>query len=264
MKRSKIIEKLLGRQKNAGFREEDLEDLDAVERDMIRGIVELSETTVKEVMVPRIDVKFIETDMDFDEMINTIIESGHSRFPVFKNTIDNVVGILYVKDLLGYYRKNQEMNTEKIMRKAYFVPESKRLDGLLREFKLKRVHIAISVDEYGGVSGIVCLEDIIEQIVGEIQDEFDNESEDIVTVGEGVYLCDARVGIEDLNEQLGLHLPTDDFDTLGGFVFDLFGKIPVKFEKVSHGPLSFIIQDMDSHKIKTIKVVKEPDKQHAS
>lgn len=264
MKRSKILEKLLGKQKNPSIREEDLEALDAVEKDMIRGIVELSETTVKEVMIPRIDVKFIDTEMDPTEMINIIIESGHSRFPVFRDTIDNVVGILYVKDLLGYYIKNQEMTIDKIMRKAYFVPESKKLDSLLREFKLKRVHIAIAVDEYGGVSGIVCLEDIIEEIVGDIQDEFDNESEDILKVGEGVFLCDARVSIEDLNEQLKLTIPAEDFDTLGGFVFDLFGKIPVKFEKVTYGDLTFIIQDMDSHKIKTIKLVKESGREHAS
>jgi CBS domain containing-hemolysin-like protein len=146
---------------------------------------------------------------------------------------------------------------EKIVRKAYFVPESKRLDSLLREFRRRRVHIAVVVDEYGGVSGIACLEDIIEEIVGDIQDEFDNEREDILEIGDGVYLCDARVNIEDLNEELDAELPDEDFDTLGGFVFDLFGKIPVKYEKVSYRGLDFIVQSMDGHKIKTVKIVRQ-------
>jgi CBS domain containing-hemolysin-like protein len=166
-----------------------------------------------------------------------------------------VVGVLYVKDLLPAFMRNDAIDIGAISRKPYFVPESKRLDSLLKEFKRRRVHIAVAVDEYGGVSGIVCLEDIIEEIVGDIQDEFDNEEEDILEIGEGIYLCDARVDIEDLNEQVRLQLPDDDFDTLGGFVFDLFGKIPVRYEKVSYGNLDFIIQDMEGHKIKLVKVI---------
>jgi CBS domain containing-hemolysin-like protein len=132
-----------------------------------------------------------------------------------------------------------------------------KLDSLLKEFKHRRVHIAIAVDEYGGVSGIVCMEDIIEEIVGDIQDEFDNEDEDIMSIGEGIYLCDARMNIEDFNGELGLDISDDDFDTLGGFVFDLFGKIPVRYEKVSFKNVDFIIQTVDGHKINTIKVVKK-------
>lgn len=222
---------------------------------MIRGIVALSETTVKEVMVPRIDVQFVSIDSSFDELISTLSECGFSRFPVYKETIDNVVGILYVKDLLPFYNQTSAVDIEIIIRRTYFVPESKKLDSLLREFKRRKVHIAVAVDEYGGVSGIVCLEDIIEEIVGDIQDEFDNEVEDILEIGENTYLCDARVDIEDLNERLSLSLPEEDFDTLGGFVFDLFGKIPVKYEKVSYSGCDFIIQNMDGHKIKTVKLV---------
>ena len=222
---------------------------------MIRGIVELSETTTKELMVPRIDVIFISLDNGIDEIIEKVTSCGHSRFPVYKETIDNVVGILYVKDLLRFFQKSEPIDLEKIIRKPYFVPESKRLDSLLREFKRRRVHIAVAVDEYGGVSGIVCMEDIIEEIVGDIQDEFDNEEEDIITLGEGVFLCDARINIEDFNESLNMDISDEDFDTLGGFVFDLFGKIPAKFEKVSYKNTDFIIQEMDGHKIKTVKVV---------
>ena len=145
---------------------------------------------------------------------------------------------------------------EKIIRKPFFVPESKRIDSLLREFKRRHVHIAIAIDEYGGISGIVCLEDIIEQIVGDIQDEFDNEQEDIVAVGENLWICDARVNIDDLNEKLETSIPNEEFDTLGGFVFDLFGKIPAKFEKASWNELDFIIQEMEGHRVNQIKIIK--------
>ncbi len=235
--------------------EKNLEKLDYDARDMIKGIVELSETTVKEVMVPRIDVVFLSKDIALSEMFEMIISCGHSRFPVYEETIDNVIGILYAKDLLKYLTDRKEIEIEKILRKPYFIPESKRLDTLLREFKRRHVHIAVSVDEYGGVSGIVCLEDIIEEIVGDIQDEFDNEVEDILQIDDKSYLCDGRVDIEDLNEELRLNIPEEDFDTLGGFVFDLFGKIPVKYEKVTSGDVDFIIQDMDGHKIKSVKIV---------
>lgn len=227
-------------------------------REMIKGVHGLADTTVKEVMVPRIDSVFLSLDMDTGELVSLISDTGHSRFPVFEETIDNVVGMLYAKDLLQFLTNGEEIRIEQLLRKPYFVPESKRLDGLLREMKRRRVHIAVAVDEYGGVSGIVCMEDIIEEIVGDIQDEFDNEREDLLEIGEHAYLCDARINLEDLGETLGLNLPDDDYDTLGGFVFDLFGKIPVKFEKASFRNLDFIVQDMDGHKIRTIKVVVRP------
>ncbi len=260
MKQESFLKRLL---KRNGFSagEEDHE-LNLEKQDMIRGVFTLSETTVKEVMVPRIDVAFVSLDMDPKEVVEKVGESGHSRLPVYKDTIDNVVGVLYAKDLLSYYLSNEPFEVEKVIRKPFFVPDSKRLDSLLREMRRRRVHIAVAVDEYGGVSGIVCLEDILEEIVGEIQDEFDNEREDILEIGEKVYLCDARVDIEDLNEELHLTLPDQDFDTLGGFVFDLFGKIPVKYEKVSYENMDFVIQDMDGHKIKTVKIVAAKDEKN--
>ncbi len=256
-----FFKKLFGisRQQN-DTQSDDYNSLNFEEQDMIRGVVTLSDTTVKEVIVPRIDVEFVAIESTFNELLDTLGEGGYSRFPVYKDTIDNVVGILYVKDLLKQVKSQEDFSVEKIIRRPYFVPESKRLDSLLREFKRRKVHIAVAVDEYGGVSGIVCLEDIIEEIVGDIQDEFDNEVEDILEIGEGTYLCDARVDIEDLNEKLSLMLPEEDFDTLGGFVFDMFGKIPVKYEKVKYSGIDFIIQEMDGHKIKTVKlVIKDSD-----
>ena len=231
------------------------EKLNDEKRDMIRGIVDLSDTSVKEVMIPRIDVDFLSIDVCGEDLLLKVEESGHSRFPVYKESIDNVVGVLYVKDLIKLFAKKQDIELDKIIRKPFFVPESKRIDSLLREFKRRHVHIAIAVDEYGGVSGIVCMEDIIEEIVGDIQDEFDNEREDMLSIGDGVWLCDARVNLDDLSEVFGEDLSGEEFDTLGGFVFNLFGKIPVKYEKVSWKNYDFIIQDMEGHRINTVKIV---------
>ncbi len=224
-------------------------------RDMIRGIEDLSETTVKEVMIPRIDVDFAEIGTPVEELLQMVAESGHSRFPVYKDSIDNVVGVLYVKDLIMLMSRKEEIDLARVARKPFFVPESKRLDTLLREFKRRHVHIAVAIDEYGGVSGIVCMEDIIEEIVGDIQDEFDNEREDILPIGDGVWLCDARVNLDDLADILGEDLSDEEFDTLGGFVFDLFGKIPVKYEKASWKKFDFVIQDMEGHRVNTVKIV---------
>lgn len=228
-------------------------------QDMIKGIEDLSETSVKEVMIPRIDVDFLSLGTPQEELLEKIAESGHSRFPVYSESIDNVVGVLYVKDLINVFSKKETIDLEKIIRKPFYVPESKRIDTLLREFKRRHVHIAIAIDEYGGISGIICMEDIIEQIVGDIQDEFDNEQEDIIAVGENLWLCDARVNIDDLNEKIETSIPNEEFDTLGGFVFDLFGKIPAKFEKASWNGLDFIVQDMEGHRINQIKILKRND-----
>jgi len=242
--------------KSEGAGSQSQQDILAEEKnDMIKGIEDLSETSVKEVMVPRIDVDFISVDIETDELLSKIAESGHSRFPVYSESIDNVVGVLYVKDLIKVYARHETVQLSKVIRKPYFVPESKRIDSLLREFKRRHIHIAIAIDEYGGIAGIVSMEDIIEEIVGDIQDEFDNERADILPLSENVWLCDARVSLDDLNETIESNFPTEDFDTLGGFVFDLFGKIPVKFEKVSWNDYDFIVQEMEGHKVNVIKVI---------
>ncbi|MDD7014557.1 MAG: hemolysin family protein [Treponema sp.] len=251
---------IFGKKKNKAKQksvEENLqEELLAEEKnDMIQGVEDLSETTVKEVMIPRIDVDFISSDTPDNELLLKITESGHSRFPVYSGSIDNVVGILYVKDILKCYARKEIVELDKIIRKAYFVPESKKIDSLLREFKRRHVHIAVAIDEYGGISGIVCMEDIIEEIVGDIQDEFDNERADVVSLSENMWICDARTSLDDLNEEIKSNFPTEDFDTLGGFVFDLFGKIPVKFEKVSWKNWDFIVQEMEGHKVNVIRIV---------
>jgi CBS domain containing-hemolysin-like protein len=231
------------------------ESLETDRQEMIQGVVELSGTTVKEVMVPRIDTVFLSAEASRDELLSRIAESEHSRFPIYQDTIDNVTGILYVKDVLKSLVHNEPFDIQKLLRKPFFVPESKHIHELLKELRRRRVHIAVVVDEYGGVSGIVCMEDIIEEIIGDIQDEFDNEKEDILELGGGVWLCDARVNLEDLSEKIGIQLPAEDFDTLGGFVFDLLGKIPVKHEKAVWEDHDFIIQEMEGRKINSVKIM---------
>lgn len=249
-------------------KKKDTEQLDSIQqeilneekKDMIQGVEDLSKTSVKEVMIPRIDIDFISSDTPTEELYAKIVASGHSRLPIYNESIDNVIGILYVKDIIKCLAEKQEIDLQKIARKAFFVPESKRIDSLLREFKRHHLHIAIAIDEYGGVSGLVTMEDIIEEIVGDIQDEFDKEQEDILNISENVWLCDARVDLDDLNEQLEAQFPNEEFDSLGGFVFDLFGKVPVKYEKASWNDFDFIVQDMEGHRINMVKVIKKIDK----
>ncbi|MCL2765367.1 MAG: hemolysin family protein [Treponema sp.] len=232
-----------------------IKELEEEQKQMIRGVVELSDTTVKEVMVPRTDTVFLSADDSEEELLTIISENEHSRYPVYKDTVDNVIGILHVKDVLKALVNNKPIDINVLVRKPFFVPVSKHIDDLLRELRRKKIHIAVVVDEYGGVSGIVSMEDIIEEIIGDIQDEFDHETDDVVDLGGGMWLCDARVNMEFLTEETNLALPANDFDTLGGFVFDLFGKIPVKNEKIEYRDYDFIIQEMDGHKINTIKIV---------
>lgn len=229
-------------------------------KSMIKGIVELGDTSVKDVYVPRIDVVFIPEDTTLPNAIKIMEESGHSRFPVYKETLDEIIGILYVKDLLIYIYNlsdQKEFNISDVIRKPYFVPESKKLDSLLKEFKRLHVHIAIAVDEYGGVSGIVSMEDIIEEIVGDIQDEFDNETEDIIKIDDKSWLCDARADVDDIKEILDIDFESTDIETIGGYVFNLIGEIPVKFEKVDTDNLTIIITEVDGYKIKRVKLVKK-------
>ena len=230
--------------------------LNEEKKDMIQGVEDLSKTSVKEVMVPRIDIDFIASDTTQEELFASILNSGHSRLPVYTDSIDNVIGVLYVKDIIKCIAEKKEIDLQKIVRKAYFVPETKRIDTLLREFKRRHLHIAIAIDEYGGIAGLVTMEDIIEEIVGDIQDEFDKEQEDILKISDNVWICDARVNLDDLNEALETQFPDEDFDSLGGFGFDLFGKVPVKYEKATWNNFDFIIQDMEGHRINFVKVIK--------
>ena len=230
--------------------------LDTSRKDMIKGILDLSRHNARDIMVPRVDIVSVEDNTELKPLIKIIMEEGHSRLPVYEETIDNIVGILYVKDLLNFLTdKNRKFSLKKILHAPFFVPETMRVDELLLEFKKRKLHLAIVVDEYGGVAGIVTLEDILEEIVGDIEDEFDTGTEpEWEKKGDNVYEVDSRMTIDDFNEELGLKLSTDEFDTIGGYVLDLFGRIPVKNEVIEDRMLSFKILDITGTIINRIEV----------
>jgi len=245
-KKSSRIEKIIGENKDS---------LEKEEREMIKGVFGLGETTVKGIMIPRTDVDAISIEEPFEEIVKIVIRSGHSRIPVYDSTIDNVIGFLYAKDLLPYFaKKTNNVDIKKLLRPVLFVPEGKMIDDLLKEFRHKKVHIAVVVDEYGGMAGIVCLENILEEIVGEIQDEYDNEEEEIKKLSSGIYICNARTSIDDINEALNVNLPVDSSDSIGGFIFNLLGKIPKAGEEIKYGEIDFKIEKMDGHKIEKVKI----------
>jgi magnesium and cobalt transporter len=227
------------------------------EHAMIDAVLDMDDTRVREIMVPRTDMVALEKATDTEVVLETIIAAGHSRIPVYEGDVDHIVGILYAKDLLREWGKPpQEVSLETLLRKAYFIPETKSISDLLTEFKLRRVHMAVAVDEYGGTSGLITIEDILEEIVGEIQDEFDTGSveEEFTRTDDGQYLYDARTHIEDVEEQLGVELPRGDYDTLGGFISHLLGHVPRRGEETGYGSLMFTVVDADARKVSRIKV----------
>ncbi len=234
---------------------EDNPEIEEEERDMIRGVFGLGETPVKTIMLPRTDVVAISATESFNDIVKVVIKSGHSRIPVYEDTIDNVIGFLYAKDLLPHLAKGENnIDVKKLLRPVLFVPEGKMIDELLKEFRQKKMHIAVVVDEYGGMAGIVCLENILEEIVGEIQDEYDHEEEEIKKISPYIYICDARTLLTDLNDALGINISAEGSDTIGGFVFNLFGKIPKVSEKITYDNVEYSIEGMEGRKIKKVRI----------
>ncbi len=233
-------------------------DLEEAEKKMIHSIFEFGETTVKEIMVPRIDMVCCRTNFTLDKIKDLVRKEGHSRFPLFKENIDNIVGILNVKDLfLEKIKKKEKLDLARIARKAYFIPESKKIDELLSEMKKEKTHIAIVVDEYGGTAGLVTMEDILEEIVGEIQDEYDLAEEEMVRkIDEQNFRVSAKLSIEDLNEVLGTNLPEKEFETVGGYIYDLVGSVPEEGKVLLSEGLKFIVEKVTGQRIKTIKVTR--------
>ncbi len=235
----------------------DYENLDIMRKDMIRGVIKLPALNARDIMIPRVDVFAVDSETDLKPLVKTMCKAGHSRVPVYKETIDNIIGMLYVKDLLKLLieTSRKKFQLKKIIHEPYFVPETMTLDELLVEFKFRKLHIAVVVDEYGGFSGIVTLEDILEEIVGDINDEFDTvELPEIEKIGKNSYEIDSRMPVGEFNEQLGLHLSQEGFDTVGGYVFDLFGKIPEKGESVRDGNIQFTIKEISGTIINRIIV----------
>ncbi len=197
------------------------------ERQMIEGIFSFGETAVREVMTPRVDIVALDEAATLDEALDLVIARGHSRVPVYRDTIEHVVGILYAKDLLPWLRAERtNVSLGSLVRAAHFIPETMKVDALLRDLQTRKVHLAIVVDEYGGTAGLVTIEDILEQIVGEIQDEYDRGAPEIQLVGAGEFIIDARVLIDDVNALLGVRLTSDESDRIGGLVFETLGRVP--------------------------------------
>ena len=231
--------------------------IEAEEREMIESIFDFGETTVKEVMIPRIDMISAEITATPQELLELIQQSWHSRIPIYEERIDNIKGVVYVKDILLNLATDQPWSIPEIMRAPYFVPETKTLDDLMAELKREKVHMAIVVGEYGGTSGLITMEDIIEEIVGEIQDEYDDE-EPLFEWREGdeVLIADARIDIEDLNDVLHVELPQEGYETLGGFIFNALGHVPQTGENLEYDHLSIEILEVVGQRITRVKISK--------
>jgi len=228
---------------------------------MIEGVLEVDDMQVRDIMIPRTQVVMLERDANPDVLLRTIVQSGHSRFPVIGEGRDEVVGILLAKDLLLYAfeRSDGRLNVRDILRPAIFIPESKRLNVLLKEFRSSRNHMAIVVDEYGGVAGMVTIEDVLEQIVGEIEDEHDVEEEDTIRKhSEMHYTIKALTPVEDFNEYFDVLLPDDEFDTIGGLVVHEIGHLPRRGERVVIGNLLFKVLRADSRRVHMLQLTLLP------
>lgn len=229
------------------------------ERDMIEGVIDLGDTVAREVMVPRIDIVGVEVNTPLREALDVIIEAGHSRVPVYDDTIDHIIGLLYAKDILRILRDGEaEPPLSEITRQAYYIPESKPIDDLLSDFKRMKVHIAIVVDEYGGTAGLVTIEDLLEEIVGEIQDEYDVEEPISETISARETIYDARIDLDDINYELDLDLPTEDSDTLGGLIYSHLGRVPEVGDEVQVGNVRLTVLSMEGRRIGRVKLVTEP------
>jgi len=230
--------------------------LDADALSMIEGVLNVSEMTVRDIMIPRAQMDCVSIEDEPDEFIPLVLETKHSRFPVIGESKDDVVGILLAKELLSYYRDPEGFTVRDTLRPAVFVPESKRLNVLLRDFRSNRNHIAIVVDEYGGVSGLVTIEDVLEQIVGDIEDEYDfDESEDnVIPEGNGRWRVKARTEIADFNGHFGTEFADEELDTVGGLVVKSFGRLPKRGEATTLGGFRFRVIRADSRRVHTLQV----------
>jgi CBS domain containing-hemolysin-like protein len=241
---------------DAGEKEGSIEN---EEKEMIYSVLQFGDKTVREVMIPRIDVMAVSLDTSLDEALTVLLDSGHSRIPVYEESIDNIKGLLYAKDLLRILQSSANRKPiAELMRKPFFVPESKRADELLAELKSKKVHMAVVVDEYGGTAGIVTFEDLIEEIIGDIQDEYDtNEEQEYIELGPNTYRVDAGISLTDFNDLLEVELPTEESDTVGGFLFAEFGRVPEVGETLEHNTLILRIESLDGRRIRKVHVTRK-------
>ena len=232
--------------------------IDQNTREMIEGVMEIAELRVRDIMIPRSQIIFIEDQQDLNTCLNTIIESAHSRFPVIADADDrdNIVGILHAKDLLKFLREDaEEFNLSSLLRPVVIVPESKRVDRMLKDFRSERFHMAIVVDEFGAVSGLVTIEDILEQIVGDIEDEFDEEEvADIRQLSRHTYAVRALTDIDDFNAQFNTDFDDEEVDTIGGLIMQTFGYLPKRGEEIMLKNLQFKVTSADSRRLIQLRV----------
>ena len=240
------------------------------EKEMIYSVLQLGETYVSEVMVPRIDIVAIDIDGTLEDAGKLFISTGFSRIPVYEDNLDNIRGLLYAKDLLAHWAREDDapMTIKEMMRPAYFVPETKHADELLKELQTQKVHLAIVVDEYGGTAGMVTIENLIEEIIGDIQDEYDmNEEAEYTMLDQDHYVVDASIDLDDFNDLLDVELPTDDSDTLGGFIYSHFGRIPLINEVIDQTDLKLTVLSVDGRRIRKVDVIRkrpQPDDEEAT
>ena len=229
--------------------------LEQDERQMIYSIFELGDTLVREIMVPRIYINAIDVAIPLPEAVELLVRSGQSRVPVYEETVDNILGLLYAKDLLRIWREGSQIESlRSLLRPAYFVPEAKKVDELLAELQARRVHMAVVVDEYGGVAGLVTMEDIVEEIFGDIRDEYDQSEElPYQQVGDGEYIFQGRIGLDDFNELMGSDLPTEESDTLGGVIYNLVGRVPATGDQLRVGSLLLTVEQVSGRRIRKVR-----------
>ncbi|MFO7811352.1 MAG: hemolysin family protein [Pelovirga sp.] len=265
--RQGLLQRLLGRlsRRASAGSEEELQQLideseqrgiiDEEEGDMLQSILELDETYLREIMVPRTDMVCVDAAASLTQVLEAILQSGHSRIPVYKGNIDNIIGLVYAKDLLNYW--GQSLDTiplEQVLRQPFLVPESKQVSVLLREFRETRVHIAIVIDEYGGTAGLITIEDLIEEIVGDIQDEYDLEEEWLIEDPDGTVVVNGRLNIEEFEEYFDVEVEREKFDTISGYVIEQFGQVPAMGEKVRVGQFDMLIEKGDQRSIQQIRI----------
>lgn len=235
--------------------------------EMIQSILDFRDTLVREVMIPRTEMIAISSDAAIEEILDLIMRHGHTRVPVYSGSVDNIIGILNVKDLLKFWsRQVSEVDVLSNLRKPYYIPETKNIHFLLHELQQRKYHMAIVIDEYGGTSGLVTLEDLIEEIVGEIHDEHDVKEKEITELPDGYVLVDSRAEIDEVEKYFGMEIPEGKFETLGGLILHIIEKIPAAGEVVYHDGFEMIIESADERSIKKVKIkkVKEDGKKVGS
>ncbi|MFW6172843.1 MAG: hemolysin family protein [Elusimicrobiota bacterium] len=224
------------------------------EKKMLSQIMEFGDTIVREVMVPKVDVKSLDISMEQNKFIETAINMAHSRIPVYEDNVDNIIGVIYVKDLLPKLAKNEQINIRKLLRKPYFVPETKQIGSLLKEFRKGREHIAVVVDEYGVPTGLISIEDIVEEITGEIFDEYDIRKKRITKIDENVWDINAVEDLDKINDVLGIDLPEDKYDSLGGLIVGEMGKVPKRDEEFQYKRYEFKILDASPNRVIKVRL----------